>query len=233
MQAIDLINLCAREYNDVAFARIAKSPSGNLANWLDYLNDAQRAVVLARPDANAVTESVLLAAGTRQTLPSGGLQLLDASRNMGTTGTAPGDTVRFAERDVQDMVSRRWHKAQVGTTIRDVFYNDKKDPLVYWVTPPVGSGVSVYLEISYAKVPTAVTNADAGAINISDAYAAPLQMWMLYRGFSLATQAMNQFQRAQSYFAAFFNLLNVKMRNDMFFSPNQSDVFPGAANAAR
>ena len=49
MQALTLINLAAREYQDIAFERIAK------ASWLAWLNDAQRNVVLVRPDANAVT----------------------------------------------------------------------------------------------------------------------------------------------------------------------------------
>jgi hypothetical protein len=233
MQAIRLINLCAREYQDTAFVRIAKSPSGNTANWLDLLNDAQRAVVLARPDANPVTSAVLLVAGTRQTLPSGKMRLLDVSRNMGSNGTTPGDTIRLAERDVQDMVNRSWHNAQPQTRVREVFYNDKKDPLVYWVYPPIAVGATVYIEVTTSDPPTDVTDADNGAITLSDTYASPLQAWMLYRAFSMQSQAVGLAQRAQGYFASFFNLLGVKLRNDMIYSPNEPDILPGVQRGAR
>lgn len=237
MLAITLINLAAREYQDVGFERIAKNAAGaaitNGANWLDLLNDAQRAVAIARPDASATTAAVLLVAGTKQSLPTGGFRLLDVSRNMGSTGLVAGDTIRLAERDVQDMVARSWHKNPVGTVIRDVFYNDKKDPLTFWVTPPVPSGGAVYIEITYAKGPTDVTDADAGSITLSDTYATAMQQWMLFRAYSMATQALNQFQRAQFYFGAFFNVLGVKMKNDMWFSPNNPSINPPVANAAR
>jgi hypothetical protein len=227
MQAITLINLCAREYQDVLFERITK------AKWLDYLNDAQRAIVLVRPDANSVTAAVQLAAGTRQTLPAAALRLLDASRNMGSQGTTAGDTIRFAEREVHDIVSRSWHKSAPTPVVREIFYNDKNDPRAYWVYPPVPSGTAVFIEITTSNVPTEVTDADNGAITLSDVYAAPMQHWMLYRVYLLATQALNQFQRAQFYFSSFFNLLGVKARNDMFFSPNEPAVLPGAQGAAR
>jgi hypothetical protein len=235
MLAISLINLCAREYQDVAFERIAKNAAGaaltNGANWLDLLNDAQRAVVLARPDANSVTESIQLAAGTRQALPAGALRLLDVSRNMGSDGLTPGRAVRFAERDVQDMVDRDWHTGAPGSVVRDVFYNDKKDPLAFWVRPRIAAAATVHIEATLSKPPTDVTDADAGSITISDVYASPLQAWMLFRAYSMATQAMNQFQRAQFYLGTFYNMLGVKMRNDVFFSPNAPDILPAMPNA--
>lgn len=227
MQAITLINLCAREYNDVSFTRIRKDATAgtNPANWLDYLNDAQRALMIVRPDANAVTESVKLVAGTRQTLPNDSLRLLDVSRNMGIDGTVVGNTIRLAERDAQDMVRRDWHK-KTGVVIRDVYYNDKKDPDVFWVSPAVPSTPDVYIEITTSKMPTEVSDADTDAIGVSDIYATAMQQWMLYRAYALATQALNQWQRAQFYFSSFFNVLGVKMRNDMWNSPNTPDILP-------
>ena len=242
MLALTLIQLCAREYQDIAYERIARdatsATSTNQQNWLDLLNSAQRAVVLARPDANAVTESVLLVAGTKQTLPAGAYRLLDVTRNMGVAGTTAGDTIRLAERDVQDMVNRSWHGATAAaatTVVRDVFYNDKKDPLVYWVKPKIPTSPAVYIEITTSKAPTDVAIADVatGNITISDAYAGPMQEWMLFRAYMMATQALNQFQRAQFHLATFFNLLGIKMKNDMFESPNAPDIFPAVASGGR
>jgi hypothetical protein len=227
MQALTLINLCAREYNDILFARIAKSPSGNVANWLDYLNDAQRAVALARPDSNSVTETIQLIPGSRQTIPATAVRLMDVSRNRGSDGLFSGDTIRMAERDVQDMVSRSWHRTPTGTIIRELFYNDKKDPRTYWVRPAVPPAPStVWIEITTSKLPADLTDADTDAIALPDTYGTPMQQWMLYRAYSLATQAVNQYQRATSYFSAFFNILGVKLRNDMWLSPNAPDILP-------
>lgn len=225
MLAIELINLCAREYNDVAFARIAKS-GATAANWLQFLNDAQRAVVIVRPDANPVTLAVQLAQGTRQNLPQGGLRLLDATRNMGSTGTAAGDAVRLSDRQTTDAANRSWHTANPSVKVREVLYDERKDPTKYWVTPPVPSTPAVYLEIIFSKSPTDVTDADAGAITISDVYAPALQEWMLYRAYSLATQALNQQQRATFKYQTFFNLLGVKLRGDVFTGGSAENIYP-------
>lgn len=228
MQALTLINLCARDYHDVAFERIARDPASsshtNGANWLDWLNDAQRAVVLVRPDANAVTQSVLLVPGTRQTLPAGALRLLDANCNTNATGSVRGEAVRFAERDVQDIVNRSWHKAQPSLVVRDVFYNDKKDPLVYWVSPPVPVGASVYLEITVAQNPANVDNVNDD-ISLSPIYATPIRMWMLYCAYSMGAQATTHYQRSIVALNTFFNLLGVKLRNDIALSPNAPDIY--------
>jgi len=230
MLAIELLNQCAREYNDVAFERIKKS-STTAANWLQFLNDGQRSVVLVRPDANPVTQSVLLVQGTRQALPAGGLRLLDAIRNMGSSGTVAGDAVRLAERQTIDAVDRGWHTATPNVKVREILYDEKKDPLNYWVTPPVPAAPPVYLQIIFSKTPTDVTDPDTGAITISDVYVPALIEWMLYRAYSLATQALNQQNRAVFKYQTFFNLLGVKLRGDMFSGGTAENIFPQRAIA--
>ena len=75
--------------NDNAAVRWANS---ELFNWLE---DGQREVAVIRPDVCAITSSVQLAAGTKQTIPSGGTRIFKVVRNMGTTpGTTPGAVVR-------------------------------------------------------------------------------------------------------------------------------------------
>ena len=231
MLALTLINLCSREYQDVAFARIAKAPSGNNANWLDWLNDAQRAVVAVRPDANSITQSVLLIAGTRQTLPSSAQRLLDVTRNTGVAGVTPGRTVRLSERRQEDEVNRDWHTAATGTVVKDVYYDEKKDPTVFWVRPGIPASPAVYLEIIYSKAPTDVTDADAGSITLLDTYAPAMQAWMLARAFGMATQAQNQFQRSQYYMAMFMQLLGVKLRADVMAGILQPPTYPTGAAA--
>lgn len=234
MQADSLINLCAREYNDVGFNRIlaAPDPASNLANWLDYLNDAQRTVCILRPDALTVLESFRLAPGTRQSLPAGRVRLLDVTRNTGIDGNTPGDVISFVEKESQDMAHRSWHSAPVSTTVRDVMYADKKDPLHFWVSPPVHDTQPVYIEAVMAKVPDTLDDI-TDPIELADVYAPPMQQWMLYRAHALATQSAGQFGRAQFYFSSFFNILGVKIRTDMFYAAGAKMEFPQNATASQ
>jgi hypothetical protein len=60
-----------------------------------------------------------------------------------------------------------------------------------------------------------------------------MQSWMLYRYYALATQALNQFQRAQWHFKSFFNLLGVKVQADMFTGRARPRGLSAGAAAAR
>ena len=53
------------------------------AELLKFFNDAQREVVLHRPDAKMVNTTLDLATGSKQTLPSSALRLIDVVRNVG------------------------------------------------------------------------------------------------------------------------------------------------------
>ena len=48
-----------------------------------WVNDAQREIALFKPDATAVNETVALATGTKQAIPTEGNRLLNVVRNMG------------------------------------------------------------------------------------------------------------------------------------------------------
>lgn len=220
MQALTLINLCAREYNDIAFARITK------AAWLDWLNDAQRNVVLVRPDANTVIEVLTLVAGPRQTLPAGALRLLGVTRNMGADGVTPGKALRLAVREMQDAVDLDWYSAANKAPVREVLYDSKKSPLTYWVIPGALNGWR--LEALLSRTPTDVTDADTGAITLSDVYSGPMQMWMLHRAYSLATAAATHAQHAANYYTWFFALLGVKLKGELFEAPASAGQFPQA-----
>jgi hypothetical protein len=216
VKALALINLCAREYNDTSFARVAKAPSGNTANWLDWLNDAQRAVVLARPDAAGVTQNITLVDGTKQALPAGSVKLLGVVRNRGVAGTQAGRTIVLIDRDTKDASSKTWHSKTASVTIDEVIYDDRRSPLTFYTDPPATAGTQI--EVELAKSPTDVTDADAGDISLPDTYAPAMEAWMLFRAYAMNTQSTGQLQRAGGYFTQFFNLLGVKARGEMWDS---------------
>jgi hypothetical protein len=117
--------------------------------------------------------------------------------------------------------------------VRELYYNDKRNPLVFYVNPPVPATPNVQIELATSKAPALVTDPDAGAIGISDVYAPAIGHWMMFKAYSLATQAMGQFQRAQFYYNSFFNLLGVKLKGEMFFAANSTGMLPGNAPVNR
>lgn len=225
MKAITLIQLCSREYNDAAYSRIAKS-GATAANWLDWLNDGQRTIALVRPDSSSVTENITLVTGAKQSLPANRTRLLAVTRNMGANGTTPGKALRFATREDQDAVNEDWYSATAASPVKAVIYDDKKDPLTFWVTPPGVSGWRI--EGTLSKVPDDILAAvvDTADISLPDVYSAPLQQWMLFRGYALNSQAQGYLQRAQGAFGAFFNLLGVKLRGELWFAAVASPQLP-------
>ena len=80
VKAVDLINRAEEILQDTTNVRWSQQ------TLLNYLNDAQREVVLFRPDANPVNASFTLTANSaKQTLPSAGLRLLSIYKNASPT----------------------------------------------------------------------------------------------------------------------------------------------------
>lgn len=230
MKALTIIQLCAREVNDVGYIRVGRDATSftaqtNGPNWLDLLNDGQRTVALVRPDATATTESVALAAGSKQSLAAGRNRLLDVVRNTGADGLTPGRAIRFTDHATLRDTNPNWHTTADGAAVREVIYDDKKNPSIYYVFPPAAGK---YIEIVAAVTPTDIADIDVETADISlpDLYAGPMQAWMLHRYYCMATQSQNQFQRAWQYFSSFFQQLGVKIRAEMFVAAAQPSAFP-------
>lgn len=235
MLALTAIQLCARDYNDIAYARIARDATSaaqtNQANWLDWLNDAVRAVVAVRPDAGAAhVDFTLTASETKQTLPAGAIRLLGVTRNIGAAGGTIGKAIRFStDRDLQDDINKDWHTATVGTYIREVIYDEKRDPLHFWVSPRAPSS-AWHIELITCQVPTAVSDANVltGSFQLPDVYAPAAQDWMLYRAYAMQAASSGSWTRAMAHFQSFFNVLGVKLRGELWTGPKANEGFPAA-----
>ena len=92
VQVIDVIDRAEEILQDTSNVRWSQQ------TLLDYLNDAQREIVLFRPDASTTNESFTLAQSAKQSLPSGGLRLLDVYKNI-SPNTNP---VTIIERKILD-----------------------------------------------------------------------------------------------------------------------------------
>lgn len=212
MLASEIFGLVSFELNDASAVR------WDGAELIRVLNDAERAVVLARPDANAVTESVKLVAGTKQAVPTGAFRLLDATRNMGTAGTTAGAAINFSDRRSQDLFNPGWHTDTAVSTVSEVFYDAERDPLIFYVSAPIAATPDCYIEVASAKAPTKIT-ASSDSITLVDVYVPAIEEWMLWRAYMVNTQSQASMARAQVHLSAFNALLGIKTQADKAVKP--------------
>lgn len=187
-----------------------------------YFNDAQREIVMHRPDAAVTNASVPLVAGSRQALPAGGTKLLEVVRNSAGSKRA----VRMTNREILDAQLPAWH-AQAGVTELLHYMYDLREPRVFYVYPPAAASGAA-LDVTYASMapdivePTegALYTAVTGDLGVPDIYANAVQDYVLYRAYTKDSEYAGNAARAQAHYAAFANALGVEIRGTVAVAPN-------------
>lgn len=186
---------------------------------IEWLNDALRALTLVRPDASSVTTNLLLTANeTRQTLPAAtDLRLIKVVCNMGQSGTAAGDAVRLGSIDSLDAFLPGWRAVTGAVAIKEYVFDEAR-PDEFEVYPRPHATTPVYVRIIKSTLPAVMTVA-GDTISVKDIYGPALIEWCCYRAFSRDSENTPNWQRGARHFAAFFNLLQIKMQADMAINP--------------
>jgi hypothetical protein len=162
---------------------------------LESVNQAQRLIVILKPDALIVTSTFQLVAGTRQSLPSGATGLNRVIKNMGT-GSTPGDIITMVSKSAMDAFLPGWHSVTADATVEHYMY-DERNPTVFDVYPPQPVADQGYVEASYQATPTVLTTPASDNIQLADIYQDPIQNLMIARAYSLdAANSANAAQRA-------------------------------------
>lgn len=185
---------------------------------IDAINDAQGLIAIHRPDCFPVNEVLTLAAGSKQSIPSGGYRLLDVIRNIGSDGTTPGRAIRPTDRDTLDAYDPYWHTNSKKSEIKNSVY-DERNPSSFWVNPPALAGTKV--EILFAKRPTAVTAAN-NDLTIADAYFEGILLFVLFRAYAKESDFGGNAQLAASYLSLFASLMGIKLQKDVAFGPSMN-----------
>ena len=210
-------------------------PAAELVRWL---NDAQREIILFRPDAINRTTTATLAAGTRQNLDTLGLvpapsKLIEISRNMAAASTHKA--VRLVPRQILDAQQPNWHGLPGTVDILHYMF-DARDPKTFYVYPPALA--TAQLEVMYSGIPTDVTEPAAaalytdvsGAISLPDIYANALLDYILYRAYSKDSEFAGNAARAQAHYTAFTGALTAEIQATLAVQPQ---LHPGAGAATR
>ncbi|HFD86862.1 MAG TPA: hypothetical protein ENJ35_04205 [Gammaproteobacteria bacterium] len=182
---------------------------------LEWVSDAQIAVAIVRHDSYTETKSILLKAGTKQTIT--GHRLLTVIRNMGSDGATPGRSIRLVDRGAKDEFEPNWHSADPEAVVKEYVYDDRV-PKRFYVSPPVIASTQVYVETEEEETPTPVANIE-DPIVLDDIYSTAMIEWICYRFFSRDSEVTPNIPRAIEHFKNFFMLLGEKMKSDMATSP--------------
>ena len=198
------------------------------AELLRYINDAQREIVNYRPESSATTANVQLVAGTKQSLPSGGLRLIKVTRNMSdTSGGATGKrAIRIVNVDILNTQEPDWNDPTVsgdaahGTVVKHYIF-DEDDPRNFYVYPGVSG--NAYVEVVYSDSPTDLGNTSA-TISVDDIYANAIMDYVLFRAYQKDSEYAGNAQRANQHYQLFLNCIGQGNQASMMLDPNNDRV---------
>ena len=183
---------------------------------LKFFNDAQKEVVLHRPDAKMVNTTFDCSTGSKQTLPSAALRLIEVVRNVG------GRAVTQVQRRILDETLPNWHETAAGTNKIEHFVYDPADPKNFYVYPKAASGTHS-LEIVFSSSPSeiAISNfsSDTSVISVDDVYSNCLLDYVLYRSYQKDSEFAGNAQRAMMHYQSFATALGIKTQADSATTP--------------
>jgi hypothetical protein len=188
-----------------------------------WINDGCLLLCIVRPDSCSVNGPIALAVGAKQTLPAGGLRLLDVLHN--TTG---GRNVKLIEREQLDANNPSWRAAKGATVIKNYVY-DNRDPTHFYTYPPAAAGASV--EALYVAKPRAITAAELATVDLTpdDTFIEPLTNYVVFRRYS-KDAAFGAAGVAAGYRALVAEMLGIKQGSDAKNAPDWNN--PGGTPSA-
>lgn len=188
-------------------------PATELLGWL---NDGQREVVILKPNSHVKNIAVRLASGTKQSLPTDGVQLIDVVRNMGADGNTPGRAIRIVMREILDAQVPNWHIATAAVEVKHYVYS-LLDPKNFYVYPPQPAANQGYVEMVYGAAPADATL--NGPITLDDIYQNVLVDYILYRAYSKDTEYAADQNRAATHQNAYIAALTGKAKVEVGGEP--------------
>lgn len=198
----------------------------------DWINEAQRAIVLVKPSASSKSIVLTLVAGTKQTVPQAGdpkpLMLVSIVRNLKSAATLDGGRIITAtNRALLDAQEPNWHDKRSVPFRREArhFVYDEAVPLEFYVYP--GNDGTGIVEAQVSTLPAVL--AATGDVNLLSSYAATLDLpepysvpildYVLYRCQMKDAEAGDA-SRAAGHYQQFASAIGMKIQVEGSTSPN-------------
>lgn len=213
--------------------------------FVDALNDGQKAIAKYMPWSCSRVDSLKLKAGSKQSIEAiaansiipgdgstavfvSGTMLQSVVRNMGANGSTPGRSVRVVDREILDVNSPDWHST-TGTPVAG-FVFDPRNPKIFYVTPAVPAAADWWVEASYLADPVVVPHAAEGTygkdgastvtISVDDKYVDDLMGYILARAFLKDAEYASNPALASSYTTLFTASINAQAAAVTGVNPN-------------
>ena len=175
---------------------------------VNYYNLVSRRIVSMAPEANPITQSVKLASGSKQSIPSGGIAFLNAIRNMGVSpGSTPGQAITPTLLSLIESFDLNWSTATAAVVIWNVFPSTV-DKTVYYTYPPSdGTG---FILIEFSKAPAAIVWVEDGdwenaLIEVKEQYVNPLISGIFAMAYEKDTDFPGNVERSADYEKSFLS----------------------------
>lgn len=185
------------------------------------LNQAQRDIMLARPDTTGTVSSLALVAGAKQTLPATAYSLMDIPSNTGGTKAR----ITKVPMPLLDAQEPNWRSKAGSTTIKH-FMMDMRTPRVFWVYPPASAGASIELEASQYPTdipdPVAPGNASStvmGNISLNDEWESALFCMTAHYAYLTDLEGVNNPNAAAGYLNRASSLIGVQIQGTSATAP--------------
>lgn len=157
----------------VGYRVILLDPAG--VTWTDddylrYINEAERAIILVKREVFPVLAAVDLVVGSEQALPDGAVALMDLRTNV-----VSGRRCWLVNRELMDAIAITHPAATPEVDVQD-WMKDDRDPTRFTVVPP-NDGTGQVLAL-YGAVPDPIVDVD-GTINLADIYESIIKAFVL------------------------------------------------------
>lgn len=191
-----------------------------VAELLLWITDAQREVGSYKPDALVTTGVVPMVAGTKQSLPSNGIALIDVVRNMGANSTTPGRAPRLVMREILDAQLPNWHSDTTSAEVKHYVF-DPANQRTFYVQPPQPSVSPGSLEVVYSAAPAAVTT-EGQTLVLDDTWISAITNYVLYRAYSKDAEYAANANLAVAYYQAFIGQMTGRSQAEAMLDPNRN-----------
>jgi len=189
-----------------------------LADLLNWYNDAQRAIVVRRPDASTTTDQFTCQRRALQHLPISGIRLIDVIQNHFS-----GRVITLMDVNVLDQHDREWRNSEGKGKNEDIehYTYDDRLPKEFYLYPVPTAGHII--EVSYTVLPQEVVigdfSTDDQSIELDDVYVNPLIDYIVYKALIKDSEHSANMQVAGSMFNSFKVGLGEKLEADGASSP--------------
>jgi len=185
--------------------------------FVHWVNDAVRAIILTKPDANYTVIAHALAAGALQQAPAGALAVIDVPCNMGAGGATPGRAISLIEKAMLDTSYPGWPAAAAAAEIEHWIYNPSAPR--HWMCFPPSDGTG-QVRIIYSLLPDAVTDVTTGNFPLTDEYVNAAVLYIAHRCLAKDADYAPGAERARMELIAFYQELGRMDLAEMIYRLN-------------